>query len=181
MDTLIISEKKKKYKVDLIVVAVIFVPTLYWIISSSVAIGFAIFLIIVLLIIPGFIVAGYIWDVAAKITLSKEGIAFSYGRNIYDIVNFEAGFGIEPDSEFIWKNISDFYVLSLSSQSSGGSDGVLVTSTNNYLTVLYRKDGDLPKHWRKGIIRLRRFEKEPAEILALCKAFKNKFGTLQAE
>lgn len=123
--------------------------------------------------------AGYIWDIAAKISLSKDGVTFSYGRSIYDIVNFEARFSVEPDTKFPWKNILDFDLMSFSSQNSGGSDGVLVTSTNTYLIVLYRKDGDLPKHWRQGLIRLRRFDIRPTEILALCKEFQSKYGTTQ--
>ncbi|MBZ4192649.1 hypothetical protein [Niabella beijingensis] len=174
MDPLIITERKRKYKPDLIVSGVIIAPVLYWLIANPVPIGFAIFAIILLLIIPGFILAGYIWDVAAKITLSKDGVIFSYGRSIYDIVNFEAGFKIEPDSKFIWKNISNFDIMSLSSQSSGGSDGVLVTSTNHYLIMFYRNEDDLPAYWRQGLIRLRRFEKTPAEILELCKEFQKR-------
>ncbi|KAA2244828.1 hypothetical protein F0L74_02355 [Chitinophaga agrisoli] len=179
METLVIKERKKKYKTDLIVMTIIFGPLLFWFIKYSVEPGFAIFLTIVLLIIPLFIFAGYIWDVKSKIELSKDGVVLSYGRSIFDIVHFEGKFAIPPDTRLTWGNIAEFDVASISQQSSGGSDGAATTTTNHYLFISFSNQDDFPVSQRLASMRLRRFEKTPGEILALCKQYQTEFGKIK--
>ncbi len=181
METIVIKERKRRYTTDLIVITTIFVPLLFWLIRYSVDLGAAIFFITVSLIIPSFIFAGYIWDVKSKIELSKEGVVFSYGRSIFDIVHFEGNFTIPPDTRLTWNNIAEFDIACVSQRSSGGSDGETITTINHYLFVILHKRDDLGRSQRLASIRLRRFEKAPDEILALCKKYQNEFGTIKKD
>ena len=178
MEPIIITEREKNILSDVILTVIIFfVPIcfLIWALIDLNGSGFVIFFICVLLIIPGFIVAGYIWDVKAKIILSKEGVVISYGRSIYDIVNFEARFRIPPDSIIPWEQLAGFKIESVSHVSSDGSDGTSSVKTNHYLFI-HLVDRDKSTGDYSCVIRLRRFDKTPRETLALCEQFQREYG-----
>lgn len=167
MQTIILTEPKKKYIANLIIFLLLLIGALISIVKCAAPTLPIIF--IVLLILPSVGIIGHLWDVPSKIELSKDQIVIYYGRSISDKKVFEGSFAFPSTAKFKWKNIAGVDMKSYTYQTWGGGDSGTATTTYAYLIITANGPDNLVPNG--CTILLNRFEKTPEEILAICKQF----------
>jgi hypothetical protein len=169
METIILTERKKNCKADLIIFAILLTGALISLKYSAVQPSI---IFTVLLIIPSVGIVGYLWNVPSKIELSKDEIAIYYGRNMSDNRNAEGSFRFPSVAKLTWENITDFEITSRTYETFGGDDAGTITTYYSYLIITDISIDYLnPSTNQRYTIRVNRFEKKPEEILAICRQF----------
>jgi hypothetical protein len=167
MQTIILTEPKKRYIANLIIFLLLLIGALITVVKCTTPTLSIIFT--VLLIIPSIGIVSYLWDVPSKIELSEDEMVIYYGRSISEKKVFEGSFTFPSTAKFKWEDIAGFDRKSYTYQTWGGGDSGTTTTTYDYLIVT----GSSPDNLNPSgcTILLNRFENTPEEILAICKQF----------
>lgn len=171
METIIIAERKGKYRANLIIFAVLLIGALISLIKCSAPILSII--LIVSLIIPSLGIVKYLWDVPSKIELSKDEMVIYYGRSILENVAAGGSFAYPSIAKLKWENIADFDIRSFTfhSPDNGGDRGAITTTYKLLIITSINIDNLDPNTQQRYTLVLNHFEKTPEEILAICKQF----------
>jgi hypothetical protein len=168
--TINIMERKSNCTIELVAFPILLAGALISYKYSDSPLLVIIFL--VSLIVPSFGIFEYLWDIPAKIELSKDQMIIYYGRRTMDNQHIEGRFIFPLVERIKWENITGFNLKSHVHTTYSGEGNT--EFTYHYLVITDRSIINLNKNPNERCkIRLNHFEKKPEEILAICKQFQS--------